>query len=111
MNQVTKIIKEAAQTVGEEGRWRKGAYGNLSEKQLFFCGCAAGHLRHAAGAGANDYNGYLKLAFDRVALLIDPTLPPSPCEGVGEAVLIRWNDELERTQDEVVALLKEAAES
>jgi hypothetical protein len=87
---VADVLERAANLIEPEGAWTKEDYVGPSGT----CWCVLGAIKRA-GDFANDLNPAAEAL--RAAL------------GVGYGGIPDWNDAPERTQDEVVAKLREAA--
>jgi hypothetical protein len=94
----SEILDGAAALIEPEGRWTQGKYAADRDGHTVdprspkaVCWCARGARARAAGEFENRTHDFLR----RV---------------VGDRQTIRWNDDPDRTQAEVVAALRQAAE-
>jgi len=94
---VADILTAAANLIEPEGAWLQGAY-----TQDLRCFCTLGALAHVSGKGAT------AVGVTPPAKALANHLNPE--DSSADRVITRWNDAPERTQAEVVAALRAAAE-
>lgn len=102
------VLRFAAEILEPPGAWAQGYYGfdangdraDWADPQGAVCLCVVGALRRAAG-------GKLDIA-DAAEDVLIRVLPPPP--GPHESPAVYWNDTPGRTQAEVVAALRKAAD-
>lgn len=93
---VAEVLERAADLIEPEGRWVKGELAKYNPDG-FVCGCAMGAILDVPSDAIWD-----ALAF------IEAGLPQTRPGGLRP--IAAWNDAPERTQAEVVAKLREAAQ-
>lgn len=94
---VPEILRAAADLIEPEGAWTQGRL-NIFRNGQPVCWCAMGAIIHASGGCGRD-----------AVSLIEADLPRSPSTEPLRPIA-KWNDAPERTQAEVVAKLREAAD-
>ena len=93
---IADVLEQAAQLLSQPGAWTQGAF-QRGEK----CFCLLGAIAFVTGDNPHCAWGN--------TLASDAREPLADAIGIPTFAVVDWNDAPERTQDEVVAKLREAA--